>query len=298
MTGPCSLCGSTDLAAVREGLRDDPARSVVRCASCGLLQVEPKPTPAEDRAFYDANAQDRARGKTVDRDSLREAAAYDTSRHVRLLESLGVPRKARVLDVGAGYGFFADALAVSGFEHVTGFEISEERRVLANEWGRVPVLDLDVTAGDLGGHAGAYDAVTLFHVLEHTSDPAGFLRALVRLVAPGGLLVVEVPNAEEMMLETCPAYDDFYWIRAHLLYFTAATLRDCFARAGLPEPEVRFEQRYGLLNLANWLTRGEPQIERPTFRMPEEYREVEDGYRAWLAGLGRTDALLAVARLP
>lgn len=298
MSELCALCGAEALEHVRAGLRDDASRSVVRCEACGLLQVSPRPSAEEDRAFYDANAQDRARGKTVDRDGLREAASYDTARHVRLLESLGVARDARVLDVGAGYGFFATALADAGFTRVTGFEISEERRALASEWGGAPVLGLDVTAPDLGEHAGAYDVVTLFHVLEHTADPAGFLRSLARLVAPGGLLVVEVPNADELMLETCPAYDDFYWIRAHLLYFTARTLAHAFERAGLPAPDVRFEQRYGLLNLANWLLRGEPQIDRPTFEIDPAYRAPEDAYRAWLSDAGRTDALAATVRVP
>lgn len=298
MSAHCALCGTADLRVERGGLRDDPARCVARCGECGLLQVTPRPTAEEDRAFYDANAQDLARGKKVDRDGLREAAAFDTERHVRLVESLGVPRGARVLDVGAGYGFFVNALAEAGFEDVTGFEISRDRRALAAEWGSAPVLDMDVRASDIGEHARAYDVVTLFHVLEHTADPAGFLRSLAHFVAPGGTLVVEVPNADELMLETCPAYEAFHWIRAHLLYFTAETLGRCIAVAGLPEPAIRFEQRYGLLNLANWLLRGEPQIERPTFEIDGAYREVENGYRAWLAERGRTDALIALVRIP
>ncbi len=298
MTVRCMLCGAGALRVERRGLRDDPERSVARCQHCDLLQVTPRPTAEEDRAFYDANAQDLARGKVVDRDALRAAAAFDTARHVRLVETLGVPRGARLLDVGAGYGFFVNALAEAGFERVTGFEISRDRRALAGQWGLAPVLDVDVSAADVGEHARAYDAVTCFHVLEHTSDPVGFLRSLARFVAPGGLLVVEVPNADELMLETSPAYDAFYWIRAHLVYFTAATLAAALERAGLPQAEIRFEQRYGLLNLANWLLSGEPQIERPTFEIGEAYREIEDGYRSWLAELGRTDALIALVRFP
>lgn len=279
-------------------LRDDDSRRVERCSGCGLLQVVPRPTPEEDRAFYDANSQDRSRGKEIDADSLRGNNRYDTDRHVRLLDALDVAPDSRILDVGAGYGFFTAALLEAGYRDVTGFEISRERRELANKWGSVPVLGIDVNSSDLGEHAAAYDVVTLFHVLEHAGDPVAFLRDLARFVAPGGLLVVEVPNARELMLETVPPYDDFYWIRAHLSYFEADSLLRTFAEAGLPEPELRFEQRYGLLNLSNWLLQGAAQIERPTFEIDEPYRGIEDAYRAWLAEQGRTDALVGIARMP
>lgn len=295
MPDRCNLCEGTEFSAAA-GLRDDDSRRVMACADCGHLQVLPRPTAEEDLEFYNANAQDLARGKVIDYETLRESCRYDTDRHMRLLEDLGVSREASVLDVGAGYGFFVNALAEAGFSAVTGFEISRDRRTLGSERGSAPLLDVDVLAPP--ADVGAHDVVCAFHVVEHTADPVGFVAALGRLVAPGGALVLEVPNAREMMLETCPAYFDFYWIRAHLNYFTGDTLARCVRAAGLPGPEIRFEQRYGLLNLANWLLRGEPQIDRPTFEIDEAYRAPEDAYRAWLADAGRTDALVATVRVP
>lgn len=296
MTDTCSLCGQASFESVVGHVRDDETRGVRRCESCGHLQVLPRPTAEEDRAFYDANSQDLARGKEIDYEKLRGNNAYDTDRHVRLIESLGASREARVLDVGAGYGFFANALADAGFSAVTGFEISRDRRTLGNERGSVELLEVD--AAEPGEHAGAYDVVTCFHVVEHTADPVSFVAALARLVAPGGTLVLEVPNAREMMLETVPAYFDFYWIRAHLNYFTAETLTRCVREAGLPEPEIRFEQRYGIENLSAWLATGKPQIDRPTFETQGAYRPLEEQYRAWLVEQGRTDAVIAIVRMP
>ena len=67
-------------------------------------------------------------------------------------------------------------------------------------------------------------------------------------------------------------------------------------QAGFREIEIIGQQRYGLLNLANWLTVGCPQIESPIFEIAPLYQFVEEFYRSQLEAQGRSDSLLAVAR--
>ena len=107
----------------------------------------------------------------------------------------------------------------------------------------------------------------------------------------------EVPNVSEMLLEACHEYNDFYWIRAHLNYFSKNTVLDCLKKAGFGDVEVRFQQRYGLVNLCNWLSAGKPQIEKPVFEINKEYKPIEDNYRNFLEEQGKSDALIAIARL-
>ena len=294
--GLCNLCGGKELEIVKFTLRDDKQRcKVFSCGQCGHIQLMPRPTSEEERSFYNKNLQDKNRDKQIDYELLRRNNAFDTNRHIALFAKIGVNKESRILDIGAGYGFFVDALHEEGYLDVTGIETGEERRAVAVEHTSVPIIDYDIVspAKDLG----TFNVVTLFHVLEHIAAPIAFLRNIKALLKPGSLFICEVPNVEELLLEQSPAYNDFYWIRAHLNYFSSKTLTDCFQRAGLDNVDIRFQQRYGLINLCNWLSYGKPQIERPVFEIRENYKPVEKFYRDWLISQGKTDGLIARVRI-
>ncbi len=295
-TGLCNLCTTREFELVKSELRDDKTRyKVYRCLSCGHVQLLPKPGEDEDREFYNKNLQDRSRAKEIDYEKMRLNNLYDSNRHVKLVREVAKDVNCRILDIGCGYGFFLNELHKEGYRNITGTELSTERRELALAHSPAAIIPFDVNKPDRD--PGTFDLVTLFHVLEHMADPIGFLRNIRTLLAPGGIFVCEVPNVNELLLDACKEYNDFYWIRAHLNYFNAATLLDCMQKAGFDKVQIRFEQRYGLVNLCNWLTTGKPQIERPVFDIDDHYKPVESQYRLHLETIGRSDAVMAIARV-
>ena len=94
----------------------------------------------------------------------------------------------RVLDVGCGAGHFARHVPEADY---TGHDA---------EGGGAGVATL---SGDLGGlakdHAGSFDVVTAFQVLEHAADPANFTRDCLALLKPGGALVMGVPDSDSYL---------------------------------------------------------------------------------------------------
>jgi O-methyltransferase involved in polyketide biosynthesis len=94
-------------------------------------------------------------------------------------------------------------------------------------------------------------------VLEHVREPTRFLAQLAERLAPGGRLVVEVPNVDDALvrLYEIPAYRRFYYQKAHLWYFSASTLAEVLSQAGLTA-EVAGVQRYDLSNHLRWAISG------------------------------------------
>ena len=291
----CAICDAEDLDPVADCLRDGTCdHRVYRCEACDYTQLLPRLTAEQDQAYYDGNGQDRAIRERIDLTWERQAFSIDVERRADTVSEL-FSKGSTILDVGTGYGFFLEAMAARGFS-VRGIEIGRVRREMARYVTSAPIDETNLVVENPDPEQAA-DVVTLFHVLEHVADPISFAKKLRTLVRPGGALVCEVPNVNELLLDTCPEYRHFYWIRAHLSYFSDAILKRVLHQAGFASVEVTFIQRYGIENLGHWLAFGKPQIQRPLFRIDRAYRWLEDSYRDQLSLDGRTDTLWAVARV-
>jgi SAM-dependent methyltransferase len=240
----CSLCGGTwqrSLLRVRDHLHPQAGRfRLVRCSGCGLVFVNPRPTPAEMGRFYPCGYG--SRGQT-----LRQRGPSFYKRIPALLfgeaglpESLaGEPRFAgrtcRVLDVGTGGGELLAGFHKLGWE-TTGIEPYCEPSALAEELG----LDIRREPFELAElPASRYDLVLLSHVLEHMHDPLAGLRKAATLLAPGGLAYVEVPNYDSLCRRIFgPRWAHFEAPR-HLSQFTPRTVSLLAKAAGLRLVKVR-----------------------------------------------------------
>jgi 2-polyprenyl-6-hydroxyphenyl methylase/3-demethylubiquinone-9 3-methyltransferase len=98
------------------------------------------------------------------------------------------------LDVGCGAGLLAEPLARLGAK-VTGVDAAAEVIDVARRHAGSSGLDIDYQAGDVLDIQGQFDLITAMEVIEHVADPAEFLGALARRLAPGGLVVLSTPNA-------------------------------------------------------------------------------------------------------
>jgi SAM-dependent methyltransferase len=135
----------------------------------------------------------------------------------------------RVLDFGCGDGAFLNLAHLFGVK-AYGVDASATRLRRAERPGITVVAslaELDALA------TGPMDAITLFEVLEHVSDPLGLLVELRRRLRPSGILIVEVPDCHG--IPAAPrTFQEFHDVQPleHSNHFSPLTLRAMCGRAG------------------------------------------------------------------
>jgi 2-polyprenyl-6-hydroxyphenyl methylase/3-demethylubiquinone-9 3-methyltransferase len=97
------------------------------------------------------------------------------------------------LDVGCGAGLLAEPLARLGAT-VMAIDAAPGLIAAAELHARGGGLDIDYRVAAVEHMAETFDLVTSLEVVEHVADPAAFIHALARRVAPGGLLILSTPN--------------------------------------------------------------------------------------------------------
>ena len=198
----CVWCGSGELrlrVVTRDHVQGKPGRFTLdECAGCGHVFQNPRLSPAGldyyYRDAYDGYAATLSQAFTLP--SLVYMLSWRLNRgRVALVASAGCQPRAW-LDIGAGYGhlcakargYFPDAV-FDGLDNSGGIE-DAQRRGWVRRALRGQFLDLSEQLD------GCYDVVSMIHYLEHTRDPFAEIAAARRVLAPGGLLLIEVPNPD------------------------------------------------------------------------------------------------------
>ncbi|HAM58103.1 MAG TPA: hypothetical protein DCQ64_22910 [Candidatus Rokubacteria bacterium] len=158
------------------------------------------------------------------------------SSHALILAALGEGGGRRVLDVGAADGFLAAELTTRGWQ-VTALERDPARAAAARGKCReVVVVDLEREMPPLDG---PFVAAVYGDVLEHLSDPLAVMRRLNRLLAPGAVVIVSVPNVAHLWVRLSLLFGRFKYAErgildgTHLRFFTRRTFLELLALAGL-----------------------------------------------------------------
>jgi 2-polyprenyl-6-hydroxyphenyl methylase/3-demethylubiquinone-9 3-methyltransferase len=97
------------------------------------------------------------------------------------------------LDVGCGAGLLAEPLARLGAK-LTAIDASPELIEVAREHARAMAIEIDYRAAAVEEIEGQFDLITCMEVIEHVADPAAFMTALAKRLAPDGLLFLSTPN--------------------------------------------------------------------------------------------------------
>ena len=180
----------------------------LECRACGAATTAPWPSDAELEAAYGDWYRPAEDGR---RFAFAGDAILGRTRGLLAARLDEIAPPGPILDVGAGDGTLIDALAGRG-RNVVGLERGSTRADFRDE-------PIEAVEGD-----GTWAAVVFWHSLEHLPRPGAAVREAARLLVPGGVLIVAIPNSGSLQAR---AFGDG-WLHLdlprHLVHLTDETL--------------------------------------------------------------------------
>jgi SAM-dependent methyltransferase len=202
-----------------------------QCKVCGLRFTQDVPDEASIGPYYrsDNYISHSNTSKGFVNNLYHTVRRQTLSDKYRLIASATRTRQGRLLDIGAGTGAFVGYMQSQKWE-VTGLEPDETARAVAKTDHQVELLDI----GELFGlQADGYDAITLWHVLEHVHNLHPYLEQLKKLIRRNGRIFIAVPNYTSydarVYGELWAAYD----VPRHLYHFSPDAMENLLGLHGL-----------------------------------------------------------------
>jgi len=232
----CPLCSSASTFPIETC---EPPYRVYACHDCELGFVHPLPTVevlahAYGEAYYEPWQQQHV--------AARRRMWQRRIDRVRTLRPAG-----RLLDIGGGDGAFASVAAAAGYA-VEATEFSSSGAAQIRQ--RVPAA---ITHTDelvnLGLPDAGFDVVTAWHSFEHMRDPFAAMREVRRILKPGGLFIMAVPNRHNRLMallyrllkgKPYPLFS-LQTKEIHLYHFTPASLRLALQQAGFAVERIGWD---------------------------------------------------------
>jgi 2-polyprenyl-3-methyl-5-hydroxy-6-metoxy-1,4-benzoquinol methylase len=264
----CEVCAGARRACWLDRLEDRifhaaPGRwTLWRCLDCGAATLDPRPSAASIarayRSYYTHAGVERNFLVPGDRPDLKvkravhlsyynrcfgyrfadalplgwlaiAASDWRSARAGQFIRHLPAPHEgARLLDVGCGDGGFLRVARTLGYS-AQGIEFDPAAAALAERQG------FAVHVGGLAETqlpAGAFDQITLSHVIEHLHDPVAALARLCGWLKPGGRIWLQTPNVESAGAQRYGA--DWRGLEPprHVVLFGPGSLRQALERSG------------------------------------------------------------------
>jgi SAM-dependent methyltransferase len=187
----CPFCDS-DEPSLYEKFGSELQYSYVKCGNCGLIYTSPR--PAYDQDFIDAayaSYYQYAENLTLeDLDHVNESSLKMFEREVEYIVQFDED-KTGVLDVGSGMGTFLLAARKYYPARAAGLDVSVKMGQFVEKNVGVKVY---IEQFENFRPEEKYSLVHMSHVLEHVPDPNKWLQHARKLLTPGGILVINVPN--------------------------------------------------------------------------------------------------------
>lgn len=230
----CPVCASEDIKPVlhvKDYTVSQEVFSIACCQDCSLRFTQDVPDATAIAPYYKAASY-------ISHTDTQEGLISKLYHRVRTItlrkkKKLVVAQTGKatgiMLDVGCGTGAFLHAMKDSGWG-VEGLEPDAEASAIALRKYGIHTKHPSALFSLLEG---SYDAITLWHVLEHVHDLQAYCAQLKKLLKPGGVLFVAVPNYTSYDAVKYNEHWAAYDVPRHLYHFSPAAMKQLMQQHGL-----------------------------------------------------------------
>jgi 2-polyprenyl-3-methyl-5-hydroxy-6-metoxy-1,4-benzoquinol methylase len=210
--------------------------TLYRCGACRCLFQSPLPADEQLAGFYpddywwSGESPQRGLARQIQRleRTYRDFVIRDHTRFLLRCTRETPAGRGTLLDIGCGSGSFLSSAARVGF---TCFGMDRSAHAVAAAAGR----GIEVRQGDIGSETWGdrrFDFISLFHVLEHLTDPRHALLYAKELLQPGGSLIIQVPNVDSVQARVFGGRWYGLDVPRHLINFSPAALEHILVESG------------------------------------------------------------------
>ena len=294
----CPACGK---AAARSKYRKNGIH-YVDCNNCTTFYVNPRPPSDVLEWFYRGSSNYAYWNEHI----------FPASEAARR-QGIFVPRVDRLLSMCKKYGIATDALLEVGAGFGTFCSELQSRKVFRRVVGVEPTPDLAKTCRRRGieiieepvekvelDEAHRFDVVASFEVIEHLFDPADFVRHMVRLLKPGGIVMLTCPNGQGFDIQALGTLSTSV-DHEHLNYFSPASLSGLLTRSGLEILESFTPGKLDAELVRNQVLDGELDLSGQPFLQTvliDAWEQLGEPFQQFLVDQGLSSNLWVVGRKP
>jgi SAM-dependent methyltransferase len=230
----CPICGSADIKNVLSSMDYTVSGEVfpiAECNGCSLRFTQDVPDAASIAPYYgseDYISHTNTSKGLINRlyQSVRKRTLGRKRKLVQRLTGMG---KGHLLDVGSGTGAFVSEMALHGW-YATGLEPDEGARQVAKKEYNIGLVDINKF---YQLPANSFDAITLWHVLEHVHELSDYVQQLKALLKENGKLFIAVPNYTSKDAAIYKEYWAAYDVPRHLYHFSPRSMQVLMEKHGL-----------------------------------------------------------------
>ncbi|RYY00503.1 MAG: class I SAM-dependent methyltransferase [Gammaproteobacteria bacterium] len=229
----CPVCHSSNinpLLTVKDFSVSKEDFVIWQCSDCSLRFTQDVPDEDSIGPYY--QSQDYISHTNTDKGLLNKLYQRVRKRTLEQKAKLiisNTKEKGRILDIGAGVGAFLSVMKEKGWE-IKGVEPDEVARKNALQLFGLP---LEQPAALQQLLPATYDAITLWHVLEHVHQLHDYVEQLKNLLAPNGKIFIAVPNYTSGDAGIYRTFWAAYDVPRHLYHFTPKSIENLVKQHGL-----------------------------------------------------------------
>ncbi|TAD90010.1 MAG: class I SAM-dependent methyltransferase [Bacteroidetes bacterium] len=236
----CPLCFSSKISRAlvcKDHTVSKQDFEIWECAACALRFTQSIPAEADISPYYQSenyiSHSDTSKGVL---NTLYKTARQYTLGRKRLfvMQQTGLVA-GQIIDVGCGTGAFLNEMRQSGWQ-VTGLEPDPGARQKAKSLYRIEANESNELFNLPKGY---YDAITMWHVLEHVHRLHENIAQIKQLLKPGGKFFIAVPNYTSPDAQHYQQFWAAYDVPRHLYHFTPATIRQLAQQHGMVVTKVK-----------------------------------------------------------